>query len=121
MLTFLSLIRENNFILLDIRRFCVDNTLIYLISRNFFLNTNNNLQHSPGRKTIDCDKNMFQMFYLFIQQLFIWADCMGSKQKSLQSTAFPRFWFEIFPMYIDVIMSLFTINGGFYGIVLSYN
>ena len=66
--------------LLENWRFLVDNILIYLISRNFFLNTTNNFWHSPGWKNINFDENMFQMFYFFIQQLFIWADGMGFKQ-----------------------------------------
>ena len=49
-------------------------------------NTTNNLPHNPGWKTINCDENMFQMFYFFIQQFFIWADCMGSKQESFHAS-----------------------------------
>ena len=66
--------------LLDIERFWVDNTLIYLSSRNFVFNTTDNLWHKTGWKTINCNENIFQMFYFFLQQLFIWADSMGSKQ-----------------------------------------
>ena len=83
--------------LLDIWRFWADNALIYLSSRNFFLNTTNKLRHSPGWKTINCDENMFQMFF-FIQQLFIWAHCMGPKQQRFQKSVFPRLWCERLPM-----------------------
>ena len=66
--------------LLDIRKFWVDNTLIYLSSRNLIFNTTNNLRPNPGWETINCNENMFQLFYFLLQQLFIWARCMGSKQ-----------------------------------------
>ena len=66
--------------LLDIQRFCVDNTLIYLSSKNFIFNMIDGLCHKSGWKTINCNENMFQMFYIFLQRFFIWADCMGSKQ-----------------------------------------
>ena len=107
--------------LLDIGRFRVDNTLIYLSRRNFFFNTTNNLRPNPYRETINCNENIFQMFYFFIQQIFIWAYCKGSKQEIFQSTTLPRFWCKRTPMQTNVIVSLFTINGGFYGIVLSHN
>ena len=48
--------------LLNIQRFWVDNILIYL---KFWW-------HNPGWKTINCIENVFQLFYFFSQQFFIW-------------------------------------------------
>ena len=52
--------------LLDIQRFWVDNTLIYLSSKTFIFNATDNFWHNPGWKTIKCNENMFQMFYFYL-------------------------------------------------------
>ena len=74
------LLGRNEFTLLDIHRFWIGNTLIYLSSGSFIFNMIDNWWHNPGWKTINCNENVFQMFYFFVQQVFIWADCIGSKQ-----------------------------------------
>lgn len=62
-------VRENKFMLLNIQRFCIDNTLIYL-SSNLIFNTIDNLWHNTGWKTINCvDFTIVLLFSLTVLHL----------------------------------------------------